>query len=613
MQYIPKVLAVILCMLTSMACLATDDDLKLQREQFLEARKALREWRMDDFERLSEALQDYPLHPYLEFEKLRKYIQQTDNQEIAEFIKHYKGQPVSWRLRQSWLYALARRKDWTRFLQEFKGRQPVELQCYKLRAEIKTGITETFADDAIRLWLVGRSQEDACDPVFKYLYDNDYITSRLLWQRIGLAMKNNKTDLAGYLARRLSREDRAWVVLWKDAHRLPARTLQSPSLRSDTAIARNITLHALRRIAVRDAMQAHIKWKTIKPRYKFSEDEIGQLEKDIAMQANWQKLPEALDWLIAVPTLASTNSVREWRIRIPIREHNWDAVAEQIDALPVAEAESEEWRYWKATALEKTGHHEEANNDFSALSEERDYHGFLAADWLNKPYRTHHEPLDYDPVILQQLGNRDGFIRARELYRAELYTDARREWAAAISKLSAAIDHVETINRNASSRQLDPGHIFAVIRQESAFGETARSPAGARGLMQLMPKTGRDTARKYHIPLSNTSELYEPEKNILIGSAYLGEVMKQYNDNIVLASAAYNAGPHNVQRWLPRQEKQEPDNWIATITYSETRTYIQRILAYMAIYDWRMDNPITPLKKRMPDIYPKSHYLKTEQ
>jgi soluble lytic murein transglycosylase len=131
--------------------------------------------------------------------------------------------------------------------------------------------------------------------------------------------------------------------------------------------------------------------------------------------------------------------------------------------------------------------------------------------------------------------------------------------------------------------------------------------------MQLMPRTGKDTARKYHIPLSDTSELYEPEKNILIGSAYLGEVMKQYNDNIVLASAAYNAGPHNVQRWLPQQQKQAPDNWIATITYSETRTYIQRILAYMAIYDWRMDNPITPLKNHMPDIYPESHYLKTEQ
>ncbi len=648
MQQILKTLAVILCMVTGTSCLAADDDLKPQREQFLKARKALMEWRMDDFERLSDTLKDYPLYSYLEFEKLRKFIQQTDDRDIAAFIKHYKGQPVSWRLHRSWLYALARRKDWARFLKEFKGTQPVELQCYKLLAEIKTGATETVVEDAIKLWLVGKSQEDACNPAFQYLYDNGHITSRLLWQRIRLAMKNHKTGLAGYLARRLSHGDRAWVDLWKDAHRLPARTLQSPDLISDTAIARDIILHALRRIAARDARQAYIKWKTIKPRYRFSAAEAGQLDKDIAMHANWQKLPEALDWLVAVPESAANSSVREWRVRIAIRNRDWEAVVEQIEALPAAEAEYDEWRYWKAAALEKTDRHQEAIETFDNLAEKRDYHGFLAADWLNKPYKTHYEPLDYDPVILQKLAGRAGFIRARELYRAKLNTDALQEWAAATGslspdKLKAAsalaqqwgwhdrailtvaktrdysdlhlrfpIDHVATINQSASSRQLDPGHIFAVIRQESAFGETARSPAGARGLMQLMPKTGMDTARKYHIPLSDTSQLYEPEKNILIGTAYLGDLMRQYNGNIVLASAAYNAGPHNVQRWLPQQQKQSPDSWIATITYRETRTYIQRILAYMAIYDWRMDRSITPLKKHMPDIYPESHYPKVE-
>ena len=104
--------------------------------------------------------------------------------------------------------------------------------------------------------------------------------------------------------------------------------------------------------------------------------------------------------------------------------------------------------------------------------------------------------------------------------------------------------------------------------------------------------------------------MYEAEKNILIGSAYLGDVMKQYDGNVVLASAAYNAGPHNVKRWLPKEQTQSPDNWIATITYRETRTYVQRILAYMAIYDWRMDREITPLEKHMPVIYPNAHYSK---
>ena len=646
MKYILKALATILILTASQACLSGDDDLKPQREQFLEARKALQAGRMNDFKRLSAGLKDYPLYSYLEFDKLRKNIKQANKREIANFRKSYPGQPLSRRIQQSWLYELARRKDWSQFLKEFEGEQSVKLRCYKLQAELKTGKSETFVEDALNLWLVGKSQPTACNPAFEYLAANGHITSTLLWQRIRLAMKKNQISLAEFLARSLPKKDRAWVSLWIDAHHKPAKTLESSRLVADTAHARDIILHALHRIARKDAMQAHTSWQSIKPRYQFSEYEAALLDNKIAMQANWEKLPEALEWLINVPAAATDSRIREWRIRVAIRNRDWNTLLEQIEALPANEAEREEWRYWKAKALEKTGQHQAAIDTFYALAGMRDYHGFLAADRLKEPYKTDHQPLDYDPAMVQKLASRDSFIRARELFRAKLHLDARREWHAAISKMSPdelkaasalaqqwgwhdrailtvaktrdfsdlhlrfPIDHADTISDIASSRQLDPGHIFAVIRQESAFGESVESPAGARGLMQLMPKTGRATARKYHIPLSGTSQLYEAEKNILIGSAYLGDVMKQYDGNVVLASAAYNAGPHNVKRWLPKEQTQSPDNWIATVTYRETRTYIQRILAYMAIYDWRMDREITPLEKHMPDIYPNAHYSK---
>ena len=649
MRHIIKILALLLILAATQASLLSVDDLKQQREQFLQARKALQEKRMDDFERFEAGLKDYPLYAYLEFDKLRESIQQANKRTIAAFIKRYRGQPVSSRMRQSWLYELARRKDWAQFLKHYKGRQPVRLQCYKLQAELGTRRSKTFVNDALKLWLVGKSQDDACDPAFKYLADKGHLTSKLIWQRIRLAMKNSQISLANYLARSLSDADRRWVDLWKEAHHEPVKTLQSTSLVRDTAISRDIILHALRRIAASDATLAHMKWEEIKPRYRFPASASGQIEKHIAMQANWQKLPEAYDWLVKVPAAAANSSVREWRIRAAIRNRDWPAILEQIGALPAAEADNEEWRYWKAKALEGTDRHKDAIDAYYALAETRDYHGFLAADRLQEPYKTLHQPLDYDPSILRKLAKRAGFIRARELFRAKLHTDARREWNAATRKLSPdelkaasalaqqwgwhdrailtvarthdysdlqlrfPIDHVETISNIASSRQLDPGHIFAVIRQESAFGESARSPAGARGLMQLMPKTGIETAAKYHIPLSGTGQLYEPETNIMIGSAYLGDVMKQYNGNIVLASAAYNAGPHNVQRWLPQEDKQSSDSWIATITYKETRTYVQRILAYMAIYDWRMERLITPLSERMPDIYPETHYSEIER
>jgi soluble lytic murein transglycosylase len=126
--------------------------------------------------------------------------------------------------------------------------------------------------------------------------------------------------------------------------------------------------------------------------------------------------------------------------------------------------------------------------------------------------------------------------------------------------------------------------------------------------MQLMPATGRVTARKNRIPLPGTQHLYEPDSNIRIGSAYLKEVMNRYDNNVVLASAAYNAGPQRVQRWLPDEETQSAASWVAAIPFDETRKYVQRILAYAAIYDWRLQRRVIPLAEHMQDIKPRDAY-----
>jgi len=235
-------------------------------------------------------------------------------------------------------------------------------------------------------------------------------------------------------------------------------------------------------------------------------------------------------------------------------------------------------------------------------------------------------------------------VRARELYLADLLTDARREWAHATRdmdhdelklasvlahewgwndraiftvartgdyadlKLRFPLDHVDMVRDLARHNRLDPSHVFAVIRQESAFNKDARSSAGALGLMQLMPRTGRVTARKNRIPLASTRTLLEADKNIRIGSAYLREVMDRYDNNPVLATASYNAGPHRVKVWLPEENDVSAALWIANIPFSETRKYVQRVLTYAAIYDWRMEQPVTRLKQRMPDILSIARY-----
>jgi len=645
MRQILSLIPVIMCLLgNTPGTLAAEDPLQQDRERFLDARTALNESRMDEFRLLAAQLEDYPLHPYLQYWELQGRLQHAAAGEVTAFLDRDTTGLLGPRLRRSWLYTLAKRKDWKQFLAAYREPQPAALQCYRLQALLQTGKADSSTADALQLWLVGKSQDDACDPVFAHLEKQQLITTELLWQRIRLAMDNGNTSLAGYLAKRLPEQDAAWVTLWREAHRRPARTLESPQLAADSPHAREIILHALHRIASSDAPQARRRWHALRADYQFTPEEAAQLERQIALSATWQEHPEAHAWLAGLPAAAVDSKVREWRIRTALAREDWPAVLAHIEALPAEEAHREEWRYWKSVAQEETGQRLPAMDGLSRLAKERDYHGFLAADQLRWPYEMGDRPLAADPAALQALANRPGFVRARELYRAGLLTEARREWQHATGalssdelKLAAALaqqwgwhdnaiftvarsgdysdlqlrfplEHQAVIERHAGSYGLQPGHVFAVIRQESAFNPEARSHAGAIGLMQLMPRTGMSTARRNNIPLAGTGSLLDADTNIRIGAAYLRQVMDKYDDSIVLASAAYNAGPHRVQRWLPEDGEQSAASWIALIPFTETRKYVQRVLEYAAIYDWRMGEPVTPLWKHMPRVKPKSHY-----
>jgi soluble lytic murein transglycosylase len=256
-------------------------------------------------------------------------------------------------------------------------------------------------------------------------------------------------------------------------------------------------------------------------------------------------------------------------------------------------------------------------------------------------------PLAVDPDALETLSRKPGLVRARELFHVDMPSDARREWVYATQgmtpgelklaavlagqwgwndrailtvaqtgdyddlKLRFPLEHEDRVRHYAKLNRLDPGYVFAVIRQESAFTPDARSPAGARGLMQLMPATGKRTASKNRIRWTGSSGLFDIDRNIQLGTTYLREVMDRYDDNPVLASASYNAGPHRVQRWLPGKDSRTADSWVATIPYRETRKYVQRVLAYNAIYDWRLELPLTRLEQRMPAIFTEDYYAQS--
>jgi len=132
------------------------------------------------------------------------------------------------------------------------------------------------------------------------------------------------------------------------------------------------------------------------------------------------------------------------------------------------------------------------------------------------------------------------------------------------------------------------GLLHAVMRQESAFKPDALSPANAVGLLQLIPGTAERVSRE--IGLEPSPHLLRiPAENMKLGAHYLHKVLETFAGHVVLAAAAYNAGPKAVSRWLELAENLPLDVWVARIPFSETRGYVARVVENLARYSYLRD------------------------
>jgi len=173
-----------------------------------------------------------------------------------------------------------------------------------------------------------------------------------------------------------------------------------------------------------------------------------------------------------------------------------------------------------------------------------------------------------------------------ELRNAIIYMKrARPEYvSAAIKDLPAHVwttiyplKHGEALKTAALRENLDPALVAALICQESTFDEKAKSTAGARGLMQIMPYTGKPLAREFGKRYT-TKMLHEPETALTFGTRYFKQMMERFDSRPEAALAAYNAGPHRVSRWLAPNPNIRPDEFAEAIPFTETRTYVMIIL-----------------------------------
>jgi len=629
----------------------TGNNLEAQRTLFQDAERALSSGQLSKYRRLKASLKDYPLLPYLEYQELSRRLSRLKNAEVAGFLNAQPGTPLAKRLRGKWLDRLARQGRWQDFLEFYSHNDNTKRTCRYLHARIKTGNPEMALQQVEPLWLHGRSQPKACDPVFDAWRNAGMLTKELAWARIELAMDKRQLRLARYLGRFIPKEEQPWLDSWLAVYQNPKLILQQKHFREEHPHRGKILLYGVKRLARRDGFAALTSWNILNERYRFELSQQQEAERTLAFALMRDKYPGTLAFLSQIQPAPGDTRLLEGRIRAGLKRHDWDKVLQWIEALPESMRTSETWTYWQARALAALGQQTEAEALYQELAMERTYYGFLAADRLGGDYHLEHIPLEIeDEALEQRIAALPGIERAREFYALGRLVSARREWEAAIRNMDEAhleaasklayswgwldrsifslaragywddlemrfpLKHRKHVENHAGNQNLEIAWVFAVVRQESAFIADARSGAGALGLMQLMPRTARQVAkrlRKNRPKGSVTRFLMQPSTNIRLGTTYLRQVLSELHDHPVLATAAYNAGPHRVKRWLPEQET-SADIWVETVPFRETRTYLRRVLSYTVIYEQRLGLKPKRLQERMPPVKSPANIAKVQ-
>jgi soluble lytic murein transglycosylase len=313
-------------------------------------------------------------------------------------------------------------------------------------------------------------------------------------------------------------------------------------------------------------------------------------------------------------------------------------VREAIDPMSVVARQDSAWSYWYGRALAAEGNTEGARAYFLRISGQPHFYGLLASEELGEAFviPQSHAPAEEEIV---QARSQAGLVRALALYALGLRPEAQREWifsirnlddrqliaAAELARRAEIYDRAintairtsqvhnyqyrylapfrDVFKQQARAFDLEEAWVLGITRQESRFIADARSSAGARGLMQLMPATAKWVAGKIGMPYS-PDRVIEVDTNVTLGTRYLKDVLDDLG-HPVLASAAYNAGPGRARRWRDTKPL-EGAIYAETIPFNETRDYVKTVMANTVFYAALQTGKTLSLKQRLGTIPAKS-------
>ncbi len=585
-------------------------------------RDALEAARNQQWERVDErAIQGHVLAGYVEYHRLRHRLPQAEPAQVLDFIDRHRDAPLAEWMRGQ---AISRYGDAGRYASVLAvaDGEPTgaERQCHYYTALLGSS-PQAAAEGGRKLWRVGHSQPSACNTLFERLRATGEISEFDVWERKMLAWQQGETGLASFLGRQLDSR-------WQEARDAKARlqssfaavtqvpTCLGPECRGSGPLFA-AAMHGFTRADTEAAFEA---WRKIAPHLPIEDAYRHAIEEDLIFYSLVRNVANNRGWVDdALPRIA-TPRVLELRVRHALAGRDWADALRWLEMMPEETLSESRWQYWKARAHEQLGDQQRADVAYALAAQGRNFFGFAAADRIGRSYSLNLERSGFDEHYREEVARWPAVLRTEALMRIGEEGLANSEWLNAVATATprearALADYAQRRGWHARLVQttitagmwdaldwrfpeayrehflhwgnqtgVDPFLLMGIARRESAYNPVALSPAGARGLMQIMPGTATQLSRQLGVSDPGPYGILDPELNIRFGSVYIRDMIARYRGNRLAAAAAYNAGPGRVDRWL-REAPEEFDLFVETIPFRETRDYVQAVLSYRVIFE----------------------------
>lgn len=613
-----------------------------------QAKKQLTSDALQLSDKLIDTLAGYPLEMEAEWEllKTKLAVKQVTEQEITAFSQKYPNSIYQKRLNQLPFEQLYQAAKWGELLEYAKKVTPEgnENQCrlfsahYQLfarqqkeadqsssqSASVSDTKTNRVMDDLLgqfeKFWLKNAELPPTCRDIETYWRDHGGKTAeKIRLKAIELFKQNDPKGLEVLSLNTQDTELALWLTevrkLQNDVSYLQNFVQNQPLTESNKTLVIITFPRLLKSLAEDMPSPNFVPYQTWAEKWQLTPAELREWKTAFIHRFFDSSSGEWQIWRDNELQALKVDNLTERRLRMALSKKS---NLESWLALLSDEAKQKaEWRYWLAKTAKNT---QQRVQQFTDLAQERGFYPMLAAQQLEQDYQFRQPEIK--PLTDEQIAQfTPQFMRIKEWRALNRLDEAKGVWTEWLKGLSfdeqlalseyakqqewydlaveatiqaKAWDYIDLRLPNAYTQWFDlmltekgvsKSFAMAIARQESAWSSQAKSHANAMGLMQMLPSTAALTAKNQGLPFENDNDLFNPLRNIMLGTAHLNELNTTYPNNRILIAAAYNAGVSRVEKWLANSKGTlAMDEFIASIPFYETRGYVQNVLAYDYYY-----------------------------